>query len=174
MSRGKTKEPLIEVPLSTLSELVVTAYYKDIERTSSYFIYKHNMDRDLTDELIQEASLLLMTSLSRYDHSRSALRTYVINLTNIAGKRFRSKVFKDYGETAHWEVDLELEGYDHEESIEEILDRLDMEDFEKEVVLDRVNGYTFKEITERTGESSRQIYNIIDKTKKNYKDSIDL
>lgn len=155
---------VVKVPMNTLLEMILQIYLKDIEDTVGYFVRRSGMPRHTEEDIVQETMILLMENLPKYDHTKSSIRTYIINQAKVAGLRYRRTYYKMY--VPEWEINHETLRDVEWESEEEVLREYPLEEKEVQILLDRSSGYTFKEIGERHKISSRQIYNVLNKFEK--------
>lgn len=157
---------VVKIPADTLLEIVLDIYMDDINNTIFYFVQKSNMPEHTQEDIYQESVILIMENLPKYDYKKSSVRTYIINQTKIAGLRYRTNYYKLY--VPEWEINHEILYEKEYDSEEDVLRSFPLEEREIQILLDRTNGYTFTEISERHGISTRQIYNAINKFEKLY------
>ena len=144
---------VVKVPMDTLLEMILQIYLKDIKDTVRYFVRRSDMPRHTEEDIVQETMILLMENLPKYDHTKSSIRTYIINQTKVAGLRYRRTYFKMY--VPEWEINHDTLIDVERETEEEFLREYPLEEKEVQILLDRSSGYTFKEIEEKHKTSSR-------------------
>lgn len=126
------------------------------------FVRGNNIPFDYANDIYQDACILLFKKLPEYDESKSLMKTFVSNLTNLACFRFRHSYFKTItipiDESAFLISDNCVDG------AREIIDSFDMVDeFEKAILNAKLDGFTQQEIARDYCVSQSKVSRILTK-----------
>lgn len=150
---------VIEMRKDMAYELIIKEFSTDIECTIRSFLKKSTMPSHLFEDIYQESLILLFTRLDKYDSELSGMRTFTVRTTEIACLRFRHSYFKL---STSPDFVMEQEGSGEHESIETILENIGVKGRDRDILIDRVEGYTLLEISSRHDISVNRIYELID------------
>lgn len=138
---------------------IIEKYERDIEITVRAFIKKSTMPFHLFEDMLQEALLLIYTRLDTYNPELSGVRTYTLQSTRIACLRYRHDYFKL---TTAPDYIMEAEDSGESDDIYTILENMGIRGKDRDIIADRVEGYTLLEISAKHDISVNRIYELMD------------
>lgn len=116
---------------------------------------------DLANDIYQDACLLLFKKLPEYDESRSSMKTFVSNLTNLACFRFRHAYFKTL--TIPIDENDFLINENFTGGARDIIESFDIEELDKAILNAKLDGYTQQEIAKQFEVSQSRVSRILTK-----------
>lgn len=147
-------------------EDILLEHNDTITRTVSHFIKESGMPYHTWEDMVQEARLLILESIHKYDSSKSSSTTYVSNLTRIACLRYRTYYYKLItpfdAESEEKYVITKGRG------IQDFLDKLDTTELQDRILTDYSKGMNYEELSKKYKISRRQIANNINDFKRKY------
>lgn len=156
------KDELVPVPLGIAFKLMVSEYMEDIDYNIHRLVTGSSMPPHLKEDIKQETLILLYERLATYDPSKSSLRTFIVRTTEIAFVRFRSSYFEmTTAPDFVIEQEEDTQYFDAEMEMRE----LGICKTHRDILMDKIAGYTFLEISERNDVSVRRIYEALEEVK---------
>lgn len=147
-------------------EDILLEHNDTITRTVSHFIKESGMPYHTWEDMVQEARLLILESIHKYDSSKSSPTTYVSNLTRIACLRYRTYYYKLItpfdAESEEKYVITKGRG------LQDFLDKLDTTELQDRILTDYSKGMNYEELSKKYKISRRQISNNINDFKRIY------
>lgn len=147
-------------------EEILIEFDDTITRTVSHFIKESGMPYHTWEDMVQEARLLIIEGIPKYDPDKSSPVTYISNLTRIACLRYR---------TYYYKLVTPFDAESEEEyvvtkgrGLQDFLDRLDTTELQDRILTDYSRGMNYVELSNKYNMSRRQIANNINDFKRKY------
>lgn len=132
------------------------------------FIRDSSMPRDLDEDLMQEALILLHSKIGEYDQDKKSLKGYVRMVTKHACLRYRRNYFSFVtADEGSWDM-VPYSYSDELKEVQEILTRIDISSLHKEVVMLLYAGHNQESIAELIGKSQSFVSKLIIEFREEY------
>lgn len=137
------------------------------------FIRDSSMPKDLADDLMQEALILLFTKIGDYDQDKKSLKGYVRMVTKHACLRYRRTYFSFVtADEGSWDM-VPCSYSDELKEVQEILSKVEVSALHKEVVMLLYAGHNQESIAEYIGKSQSFVSKTIIEFREKYLQSLD-
>ena len=138
----------------------VLANYRDlIWHIINRFVISSNIPYHNTDDIYQEVCLRLFQKLPTYNPGLSSMKTFVASNTDIVCLRYRREYFKN--EEAWIDSIESVAATQTSETMFNLVEHSSLTDFDKQIVVGKLLGYTQQEIARKYAISQSTVSRIL-------------